>query len=100
MQVISDVAGMEVRGMSSNTQSTSLSVFSAVMFDPLTGSVFQLSSNGFGRTTDENAGLNATSSSNATSAAGLGMTFVATVNAFSATVSNFSANGLGIATSP
>ena len=59
MEVMSDAEGMQVRGMSSNSQGTSLTQFTLNLFDPATGADLSVSDSAFGRVTDENAGLNA-----------------------------------------
>ena len=66
MQQMSDAEGMEVRGMSSNSQASSFGFFSLFAFDPQTGSSFSANAADFARNTAENAGLNATSTSNST----------------------------------
>jgi hypothetical protein len=60
MQVVSDAEGMQVRGMSSASQGDVLSQFNLRLFDPSTGGNWDFSESDFGRATDENAGLNAT----------------------------------------
>jgi hypothetical protein len=69
MQVASDAEGMQVRGMSSNSQSTNLATFTLQLFDPATGASLDVSDSAFGRSTDENAGLNATSATETASVA-------------------------------
>ena len=103
MKVLSDADGMAVRGKSSSVMATSLSVFSAIIFDPNTGASFSFASSDFGSATDENAGLNATSSASSSSAAALAQ-FNATVTSggatFTAVISAINVSGTSIATSP
>jgi len=103
MQVVSDAQGMQVRGMSSNAQATSVSFFSAFLFDPFSGSNFAFVGADFGRATDENAGLNATSSASVASAAGnaaLTNSITTGTNTWTATVSVINVSGMATATSP
>lgn len=58
MSVISDVQGMQVRGMSSSAEATGLLLGSGVLFDPSTGSSATAAFSLFSRGTAENAGLN------------------------------------------
>ena len=103
MQVMSDTDGMQVRGLSSNAQATSLSLFSAFLFDPNTGVNFSFNGADFGRATDENAGLNAASSATVNSGASLAA-FTATITfngiTWSATLGPIAVTGLASATSP
>ena len=71
MHVVSDSEGMGVRGMSSTAQATSLSYVSVNLFDPATGASLSFVSVDYSRATDENAGLNATSSAEASTTAGI-----------------------------
>jgi hypothetical protein len=66
MQTASDAQGMQVRGMSSSAQATSLGFASMFLYDPNTGSSFVGGVNAFGRAADENAGSNAASSATLT----------------------------------
>ncbi len=103
MQVVSDAEGMQVRGMSSSVQATSLSLFSAVLFDPFSGGNFTFAGADFNRATDENAGLNATSSATVTTAAAsaaFSATIVTGLNTWTATVSIINVSGAATATSP
>ena len=103
MQVVSDAEGMQVRGTSASVQATSLSLFSAVLYDPFSGGNFTFSSSDFARATDENAGLNATASVNVSSAAGnsaFNATIVTGANVWTATVSVINVSGLATAASP
>lgn len=103
MQVASDAEGMQVRGMSSNAQGTSVSFFSAFLMDPFSGTNFAFIGAAFDRATDENAGLNATSSATVGTAAANAM-FMATIttglNTWTATISAINVSGMGMATSP
>jgi len=94
----------EARGMSSNAQATSLSFISAFLFDPVTASNFSFTAADFARATDENAGLNATSSASADTTAGiLGFSIDIDVNGagvFDAIISDLGAMGMANATSP
>ena len=80
LQVLSDANGMEVRGMSSSSQASSLSFASFLIFDPNTGASWTGQVADFGRGTAENAGLSITSVASAQSAGGF--------TAFSTSVSN------------
>jgi hypothetical protein len=103
MQVVSDAEGMQVRGTSSSVQATSLSLFSAVLFDPFSGANFTFAGADFSRATDENAGLNATSSANVSSAAAsaaFNTTIITGLNTWTATVSVINVSGLAAAVSP
>jgi hypothetical protein len=62
MDVASDQEGLQVRGMSSNAGAGSLSIVGGLLFDPATGSSFNFSNASSGMTTDENAGLQVSSS--------------------------------------
>ena len=103
MQQVSDAEGMQVRGMSASVQASSLSLFSVVLFDPFSNAQWNFSGSDFSRSTDENAGLNATASVNVSSAAGMDA-FSATIttgaNVWSAVVSVVNVSGLAVATSP
>jgi hypothetical protein len=63
MKVMTDTQGMQVRGMSSNTQSDGLSlVFGVLTFSSPNGTVFVVGADtNRARATSENAGLNAVS---------------------------------------
>ena len=101
MQVISDVAGMEVRGKSSSATATSLSLFSAVLFDPISGSSVTATGSSFDMATDQNAGLNVVSSATVTTGVGISASpLTLTVGGFTGTVSLFTAGGNGVAMSP
>ncbi len=103
MQQASDAEGMQVRGMSASVQATSLSVFSAVLFDPFSGATFNFAGSDFARSTDENAGLNATASATVTSAAAsaaFNTTIMTGANIWTATVSIVNVSGLATAVSP
>jgi hypothetical protein len=104
MQVVSDQEGLEVRGMSSNAQATSLSLINVVLFDPVTAANFQFNVADFGRATDENAGLNATSSAHADSMAGIIPINISidvnAANVYSAVIAAMGAMGEANATSP
>src|SRR5687768_6611185 len=58
MSVMSDAQGLQVRGMSSSAQSTSLLTGSAILFDPFTGSSADGAYAVFNRGTATNGGLN------------------------------------------
>jgi hypothetical protein len=62
MDVVSDQEGLQVRGMSSNAGTGSLSIVGGLLFDPSTGSSFNFSNASSGMSTDENAGLQVSSS--------------------------------------
>jgi len=59
LQVVSEDAGMAVRGLSASAQGTGLSAFAAIVYDPISSSQFNFNSNNFMQATDENAGLGA-----------------------------------------
>ena len=106
MEVVSDDVGMEVRGMSSSAATNSFSFFAFVIHDPTTNSTFTFSGGG-GQTpaSDENAGLNATSSAHSHSAGGFNMAIdqsidVMAVEVFRFQISTFSFGGTGFAFSP
>jgi opacity protein-like surface antigen len=65
MQKASDAEGMQVRGMSSSSQNTVLTSFVLNLFDPATGASFVVEDSAFSRSTDENAGLNESSATEA-----------------------------------
>lgn len=103
MQVVSDAEGMQVRGTSASVQATSLSIFSAVLFDPFSGANFTFSSSDFARGSDENAGLNATASVNVSSAAAnaaFNASITTGLNTWTATVSIINVSGVAAAVSP
>ena len=104
MEVVSDDAGMQVRGMSSNAWATSMTLFNMVMFDPNTGSNFNANFSDFARSSDENAGLNAASSATATTQVANPAPFVSTITfngiTWSANISAFTFGGMAQATSP
>jgi hypothetical protein len=62
MDVVSDQEGLQVRGMSSNAGAGSMSIVGGLLFDPSTGSSFNFSNASSGMSTDENAGLQVSSS--------------------------------------
>jgi hypothetical protein len=85
MQVLSDEAGLEVRGMSSNAKAMGLSLVTGLLIDPHTKSfVFGVDAN-LAKATAENAGLNAVSSAATAqqSAVGLQLNVVTDVSSFS-----------------
>ncbi len=57
MQVMSDEAGTQVRGMSSEVVGTGLSSIAAIIYDQGSGSRFNLDSVHFNSGSDENAGI-------------------------------------------
>ena len=103
MQEVSDAEGMQVRGMSSSVQASSLSLFNAVLYDPYSGAYYTFSGSSSNRATDENAGLNASSSVNVSSATA-NATFSATIttgtSTWSAVMSAINVSGMAVATSP
>jgi hypothetical protein len=101
MSVQSDSFGMQVRGKSSNALSTTASAFAVFLFDPNTGSQFNLNGNAFGTGSAENAGLNAASAATATSLTQqTAVNFAITFNGatFNATFAAFGITGAGSAT--
>jgi hypothetical protein len=76
MEVVSDSEGMQVRGMSSNAAASSLSFINAFLFDPTTAANFTFNAADWARATDENAGLNASSSAEVNTLAGVAEIFV------------------------
>jgi hypothetical protein len=104
MQTVSDAEGMQVRGMSSSAWATGSSVFSAFLFDPFSGANFSFSVADTGRATDENAGLNNTSSATvntaAVSAAPVAITITTGSDSWTANVGVFSLTGMVTASSP
>lgn len=104
MQTVSDAAGMQVRGMSSNARAASFGLVSAFLFDPNTGAQFVFGQNAFSSATDENAGLNATSSATAGPVAATIPAFTHTITfngvTWTATIGAFGFTGGALATSP
>ncbi len=96
MEKMSDADGLQVRGMSSSAQSSSVSFASFLVFDPATGAAFSGQAADFSRGTAENAGLNiasnSTSSSTATIAA-FNTTIISAGNTFSAVFTAFGGMG-------
>ena len=104
MQVVSDTQGMQVRGMSSNAQASSLSFVSAFLFDPVTAANFSFNAADWARATDENAGCNASSSAEVSTLAGISEIFIEIeVNChdvFQADISTLGAMGNAMAVVP
>jgi len=104
MEVVSDDAGMQVRGMSSNAWATSMTLFNMVLFDPNSGANFNANFADGARTTDENAGLNASSSATATTQVANPAPFTSTITfngiTWSANISAFTFGGMAQGTSP
>lgn len=102
MSVMSDVQGMQVRGMSSNSQSTGLLLVSGLLFDPITGSDTRGSLALFSRGTAENAGLSPASDSGASiddgagGLAGLQGNLVTVVGINPAFTGSFAVAGIGV----
>ncbi len=71
MQVMSDDAGTQVRGLSSEVVGTGLSSISGIIYDQASGSRFNLDSIHFNSGSDENAGLGETSSTQFETLAGI-----------------------------
>ena len=99
------LGGMQVRGMSSSASATGVGAFNVFLFDPFSGAFFFHAGAGFARVTDENAGVNATSSANAGSFplidfGGTTHTIVTGANTWTATIGAITINGGGFATSP
>lgn len=96
LSVMSDAQGLQVRGMSSNSQSTSLLLVSGLLFDPVTGSDTRGSLALFSRGTAENAGLSPASNSQAISSGGFGATLNTVVGINQAFDGAFDIGGTGV----
>ena len=102
IQVVSDEAGMQLRGMSASSRTAAVSAFSVTIVDPFSGSTTTQSGGQSSVGTDENAGLNATASaSSSTNAQSTASTIVITTgaNTFNAAISALSSATLGAARS-
>lgn len=96
MQVMSDEAGTQVRGMSSEVVGTGLSSIAGIIYDQGSGSRFNLDSVHFNSGSDENAGVGETSAVQFETLAGIqGFAVTITTNN-SAFTASFDSISLGV----
>ena len=88
MERLSDEAGLEVRGMSSNAKASGMSLVFGTLIDPHTGSFVSGSSVDFSKATAENAGLNplSTAAQNHASSLGLSLNVITGTSSFSGVI--------------
>ena len=88
MEQLSDAAGLQVRGLSSNAKASGMSLVFGALVDPHTGSFVAGNSVDFSKATAENAGLNSLSQAaqNHISNLGLSLNVITGTSSFSGVI--------------